>query len=99
MTENILFQVPGQQQHQLRHVLQQGVRGRQREAKPELPELSDPRHGRREGEREAGGDQGGGEAVGDGQRGDELHTGEARGQAPELGHHIFCLLQRVKHAN
>ena len=76
MNENILFQVPGQQQHQLRHVLQQGERGREREAEPELPELSDPRHGRREGEREAGRHQGGGQALRDGQRGHELHTGE-----------------------
>ena len=78
----MVFQVPGQQQHQLRHVLQQGVRGWQREAKPELPELPDPGHGGREGEREAGGHQGGGQAVGDGQRGDELHTGEQNNLLP-----------------
>ena len=79
-----MFQVPGQQQHQLRHVLQQRhrQRGQQREAEPELPELSDPGHGGREGEREAGRHQGGGQAVGDGQRGDELHTGEQNNLLP-----------------
>ena len=40
-------------------------------------------HGRCEGECEAGRDQGGGEALWDGQRGDELYTGQYLGISGE----------------
>ena len=65
------------------------------ETEQQLPELPDSRHAGRQGERQAGRHQGGGAAVRDGQRGDELHTGEQCDNLP-CSHIIILESQTIK---